>query len=344
MKKWNILFTAEADGRILNKLEESCNVEYCGWNTSKEVYDEDTLIDKLKGKQIFATSYDKVTKKVIENCKDLKLIVCTRANPVNIDIKTCKEQNISVAYTPGRNSDATAEFAVALLLGVARNVAFANLAIRDLSVVTHETTAPNIKKEDVTWGRVNGRHPYSEFQGAQIRNKNVGIVGYGSIGKKVATIMAGFGATILIYDPYCSSVNIDAAGIRLVSFEELLKESDFISCHMKVTPETTGMFNQEAFLKMKPTSYFINNSRGAIVVESHLAQALKNGDIAGAGLDVFDYEPLYAGHPFVNGEVPNILVTPHISGASLDAITNGTIMLVDEIERFMRGDSLLNET
>lgn len=343
MKKWKVLFTAEADNEIVEQLESTCDVEYCGWNVEKVVLDEDALIEKLQGKQIYATSYDKVTRKVIEQSNELKLIVCTRANPVNIDLEACKECGVQVAYTPGRNSDVTAEFAVALLLDVARNLSRAYMSIRDLEVVTDDTEAPEIKKVDVTWGKVKNRHPYSEFQGVQIKNKKMGIVGYGSIGKRVANIIRGFGAEILIYDPYCSKIDIEQPGVRMVAFQQLIEEADFISCHMKVTPQTTGMFNLEVFKQMKQSAIFINNSRGAIVVEADLIEALKTKEIAGAGLDVFDYEPLYAGHPFVNGEVKNITVTPHISGASEDSITNGTIMLVDEVQRYISGEPLLNQ-
>lgn len=342
MAKTKVLFTAEADPQVLTALESECELELAGWNTGDGVFDEETLIKRLKGKAIFATSYDKVTRRVIEESPDLKLIVCTRANPVNVDWAAAKEKGIAVAFTPGRNSDVTAEFAVALLLNVARHITQANRAILDRSVVTDDSTAPGVKKEDVTWGAVKSRHPYTEFQGSQIRNKNAGIVGYGSIGRRVAAILRGFGANILVYDPYCSKVDIDCPGMRQVRFDELLREADFISCHMKVTPETTGIFNYEAFCRMKPTSYFINNSRGAVVVEQDLVRALRERRIGGAGLDVYEYEPLYAGHPFVSGELDNVVVTPHISGASPDAITNGTIMLVDEIQRFLHGEPLLN--
>ncbi|HBQ42825.1 MAG TPA: dihydrofolate reductase, partial [Lactobacillus acetotolerans] len=175
----------------------------------------------------------------------------------------------------------------------------------------------------------------------QIKNKNVGIVGYGSIGKRVAKILEGFSAYILVYDPYVSRVEIDCPSMRKVDFGELLTQADFISCNLKITPETKGLFNYETFKKMKETAYFINNSRGAVVVEGDLVKALKERQIAGAALDVFEYEPLYKGHPFISGELDNILLTPHISGASPDAIVNGTVMLVDEIKRFINNEPLL---
>lgn len=341
MERYRILFTAEADDQALKELYELCDVEVDGWKTKGVTFSEDELINRLQEKDIFVTSYDVVTRKVIANAKDLKLIVCTRSNPVNIDVEAAKEFGIKVAYTPGRNSDATAEFAVGLLLDLARNITFANRAVMNLEVVTDDEQAPAEKKKDVTWGMVKGIRPYHRFQGVQIKNKKVGIVGYGSIGKRVAKILEGFGAYILVYDPFVSRVDIDSPSMRKVDFEELIREADFITCHVKVTPETKGLFNYQTFQKMKKTAYFINNSRGAIVVEADLVRALKEKQIAGAALDVFEYEPLYKGHPFLSGELENLLLTPHISGASPDAIVNGTIMLVDEIKRFINGQPLL---
>ena len=341
MERYNVLLTAEADDNILKRLYEVCDVEEDGWKTKGITLSEDELISKLYKKDIFVTSYDVVSRKVIENSKSLKLIACTRSNPVNIDVEAAKEFEIKVVYTPGRNSDATAEFAVVLLLDIARNVTFANRAIMNLDVVTENEKAPEIKKKDVTWGMVKNIRPYHKFQGVQIKNKNVGIVGFGSIGKRVAKILEGFSAYILVYDPYVSRVEIDCPSMRKVDFGELLTQADFISCHLKITPETKGLFNYETFKKMKETAYFINNSRGAVVVEGDLVKALKERQIAGAALDVFEYEPLYKGHPFISGELDNILLTPHISGASPDAIVNGTVMLVDEIKRFINNEPLL---
>lgn len=341
MNKAKVLFTAEADDIILKDLYEICDVEEDGWKTKGTVLGEDELIKKLNKKDIFVTSYDVVSRKVIENSKDLKLILCTRSNPVNIDVQAAKEFGVKVAYTPGRNSDATAEFAVALLLNIARNVTFANRAIMNHDIITDNENAPETLKTDVTWGMVKNTRPYHKFQGAQIKNKKVGIVGFGSIGRRVAKIMEGFGAYVLVYDPYISRIDIDCPSMRKVNFEELVTEADFISCHIKVTPETTGLFNYETFKKMKKTAYFINNSRGAILVENDLVKALKEGEIAGAALDVYQYEPLYKGHPFITEQLDNLLLTPHISGASYDAIINGTIMLIDEIKRFINNEPLL---
>lgn len=339
MEKLKVLFTAEAEDGLLEELHTFCDLEFAGWKVNGNTLTADELIEGLQGKDVLITSYDRVTRQVIEHCPDLKLIVCARANPVNVDQEAAKEKGITVSYTPGRNSDATAEFAVALLLNLIRHVSEANAAILNGSAVLEE--APSERKTDVTWGKVKECHPYVQFQGVQIHGKTAGIVGYGSIGRRVAAILKGFGANLVIYDPYMSKVEVDAPGIELVDFETLLKRADFISCHMKVTEETKGLFDKEAFLHMKRDAYLVNNSRGAVIVEEDLIEALRTRQIGGAALDVFAYEPLYKGHPFVTGELDNLLVTPHISGACPDAIANGTILLTEEVRRFAQGKKLL---
>lgn len=342
MSKMQVLFTAEANNELLQELKPYCDFSFKGWNQGQPVIkQDDVLISLLKDKQIFVTSYDSVTRNVLDCCPKLKLIICTRSTPANIDLQAAQEKGVVVCTTPGRNADATAEFAVALLLNVARNISFANRAILEKKIVTDDLQKPATAKKDMTWPTVKGVSPYLAYQGVQIKNKNVGIVGFGAIGRRVAKILAGFDARILVYDPFVSGCEINSPSMQKVDFDELLAQADFISCHTKVNDSTRGMFCYDTFCKMKRTAYFINNSRGAIVVEEDLIRALREKKIQGAALDVFDYEPLYEGHPFLSGEFEHLLITPHISGASPDAIINGTQMLVEEIRRYVSRQPLL---
>lgn len=334
-----VFFTAEANEDVVSKLREHFDIEFDGWNIGGDVFSEEELIQKLEDVDIFVTSYDKVTSKVIESSKNLKLIGCTRSNPVNINLDACKRNGVQVFNTPGRNSDVTAEFAVGMLLNISRNITLANRHIVDGAVIQDET--PTEMKKDVTWGLVKNNRPYNMFKGPQIKNKNVGIIGYGSIGKRVADIMTGFGANILVYDPYKNRLDVENPSTKLVDLEELIEKSDYISCHTKITPETEGLFNKETFKKMKNNAFLINNSRGAIINEGDLHEALKNGEIAGAALDVFGYEPLYKEHLFIKEPLDNLLLTPHISGASDDSIINGTKLLVDELINYKKNGNLL---
>lgn len=333
------LVTAEIERGLLEPLADTYDITYAGWAIDKKVLDEGALVDRLRGMEVLVTSYDKVTATVIESSPSLRLVVCTRSNPVNVDQEAARKAGISVAYTPGRNSDATAEFAVGLLLAVSRNIARANHMMLEGELTTDDAERPGPLRDDVTWGAVKQVHPYVDLEGPQIFGKTMGIIGFGSIGSRVGRLMGGFGAEVIAYDPYLTEKDVAGAGVRLVDLDELLRTSDFISCHMKVTDSTRGLIDAAAFDKMKRTGFLVNNSRGAILVEEDLIDALREYKIAGAALDVYAFEPLWAGHPFLTERFDNLVMTPHISGACEDAIRNHTAMAVDELRRFAAGDA-----
>ena len=175
----------------------------------------------------------------------------------------------------------------------------------------------------------------------QLKGKALGIREYGSIGLRVGKIARAIGMGLLLYDPYISEVDVEEIGIRKAeSLEQLMKESDFITCHMKVTPETTGIVSREMIALMKPTAYFINASRGAILDEDALVDALREKRIAGAAFDVYASEPIRSNHPYIV-ELDNVVITPHIAGATDDVLTNHTKMIVADVGRFLRGEHML---
>ncbi|MGY0374833.1 2-hydroxyacid dehydrogenase [Clostridium sp. JNZ J1-5] len=336
------LVTAEINESIINGLKDYMELTYEGWVKELRKLTEDEMIHYLKDKEILITSYDPITRKVIEACPKLKLIACTRANPVNIDIECARERNIPVLYTPGRNSDCTAEFTIALMLSIGRKIPMAYKSLKDGKHLSEENTESQIKdglKEDITWALGPGT-PYIEFKGMQLKGHTLGLLGYGSIGKRVANIARAFGMNIFIYDPFVSEIELNDNVQTKVSFEKLLRESDFISCHCKVDESTRGLIGKEAFDMMKSTAYFINTSRGAIVDEEALIEALREKKIAGAALDVFHAEPIYKKHPFVT-ELDNIVITPHLAGATYDAIDNHSVMIVEDIKKFLKGERML---
>ncbi|KGK86337.1 2-hydroxyacid dehydrogenase [Clostridium sp. HMP27] len=338
------LVTAEINEGIISELEDYMELTFEGWGKELRKLTEDEMIYFLKDKEVLITSYDPITRKVIEACPNLKLIACTRANPVNIDIDCAKERNIPVIYTPGRNSDCTAEFTIALMLSIGRKIPMAYKSLKDGKYLSDEKIENKAKeglKEDVTWALGAGT-PYVEFKGTQLKSHTLGLLGYGSIGRRVASIARAFGMKIYIYDPFISEIELNDNAQTKVSLEKLLKESDFISCHCKVDESTRGLMGKEAFDMMKNTAYFINTSRGAIVDEEALIEALREAKIAGAAIDVFSAEPLFKNHPFVK-ELSNIVITPHLAGATYDAIDNHSIMIVQDIKSFLKGERMLHE-
>lgn len=339
-----ILFTAEYDEEYLEELKELGEINIQGWAKGIGKLSEEKLINLAKDVDIIITSYDDITKKIIENCKNLKLIACTRSTPVNIDLKAAKENNVTVVNTPGRNSDSTAEHTIGLMLSIARKIPMAYKSLKNGEFTGEKPSKEDVKnglKEDVIWD-MDENSPYVIFKGKELKDKYLGIIGFGSIGRRVANIASAFGMNLLIYDPYVSEIDINRVGRKKVSLHKLLSESDFITTHLKVTPETRGLIGKEEFEKMKKSAYFINTSRAAVIDEEALIETLRNNEIAGAALDVFEKEPIYREHPFVT-ELDNIVITPHIAGATHDVLTNHTKMIIEELKRFLNGETLLYE-
>ncbi|MBO5295889.1 MAG: 2-hydroxyacid dehydrogenase [Clostridia bacterium] len=338
-----IFYSAEFEAKALEPLYEVGEIELAGWALGLPNLSEEELIARTKDADMIVTTFDDITRAVIENAKNLKLIACTRATPVNIDIAAAKERNIPVLFTPGRNSDATAELTIGLMLSIARKIPMAHAALK-----AGEYTAPpeseRVTKDglrpDVFWG-VGENAPYSVFQGTQLHGKTLGIVGYGSIGRRVGRIARAIGMALLIYDPYVGEIDVEEFGVRkAASLKELMSESDFVSCHLKVAPDTVGCISKEMIACMKPTAYFINASRSAILDEQALVEALRERRIAGAALDVYEKEPIVSNHPFIT-ELDNVVITPHIAGAAEAVMSNHTKMIVGEIKRFLNGEKLL---
>lgn len=339
-----ILFTAEYDESLIDEINALGEVEIMGWAKGDPILTEEELIEHSKDKEIIITSYDKITSEVIDGAPNLKLIACTRATPVNVDTEYAKSKGIKVIYTPGRNSDSTAEHTIALMLSVARNIPMAYKALKE-GKYTNDVVADNEAKEglrkDVVWS-FDENSPYVVFKGQELKDKTLGIIGYGSIGRRVADLAMAFGMNILVYDPFVSEIDVDRIGRKKVDLDYLYANSDFVTVHLKVTESTKGMINEEAFKKMKNTAYFINCARAAVVDEDALISALREGEIAGAALDVYASEPIHSNHPFIT-ELDNVVITPHIAGATYDILTNHTKMVIGEINRFKSGEPLLFE-
>ncbi|SHF44255.1 2-hydroxyacid dehydrogenase [Vibrio gazogenes] len=337
-----ILFTAEHDNN-LEKLKELGDVIISGWALGNPKLTEDELIELAKDCDIIITSYDDITEKVIIACDQLKLIACTRATPVNVDCKAASKRNIPVIYTPGRNSDATAELTIAHMLCVARNIPQAHMALKNGEYTDANragVSADGVQK-DAIWD-VTSDSPYEVFKGFELHGKTLGIIGYGSIGRRVGRIARGFGMALAIYDPFLSAVDVNEPGVKIVSLDELLCHSDFVTLHLKVSESTIGFLNKERIGMMKQSAFLINTSRAAVLDEDAVIEALRENKIRGAGFDVYAHEPICADHPYIN-ELNNVTITPHIAGATAEVLTNHTNMIIDDINRFLKNEPLLHQ-
>ena len=236
-------------------------------------------------------SVDKYTADVLASPAAARLKIISRwgVGYDSIDIPAATREGIVVAYTPGLLNEAVADYAMSLLFALARRVHEG-----------HQTLRTGAWKP--TWGH-------------DIGGKTLGLIGCGRIGQAVAKRASGFDMELLAYDPE-PHPEAQRLGVRFVSLEELLAQSDFVSLHAALTPETRGLMGAAQLRQMKPSAYLINTSRGALLDEAALVRALREGWIAGAALDAFITEPLPPEHPFIH--VPNILITPHQASFGFD--------------------------
>jgi len=275
-----------------------------------------TIIKKAKNVDALATLLsDKIDSEVFDAAPKLKIIAQLAVGFDNIDVREATTRGIYVSNTPEVLTDTTADFAWALLMALARRVVEADKYVR-------------AGRWKVGW------HP-SMLQGRDVHGATIGIVGAGRIGYAVAKRAAGFSMKILFYDVIPRPEMEKDFGAKKVDLDTLLKQSDFVSIHVPLMKETHHLINAEKLKLMKKTAYLINNSRGPVVDEKALYDALKEGRIAGAGLDVFEQEPTPLDNPLL--KLDNVVVAPHISSASYETRSKMAEMVADNLIAFFEG-------
>jgi len=260
---------------------------------------------------VLIRSATKMDAEAIAAAKSLKVIARAGVGLDNVDVPAVTKAGVMVVNAPTSNITSAAELAVGLMLAAARNIAPANQALKGGA-----------------WKR-------SMYGGVELLDKKVGIVGFGRIGQLVAERLKGFGMEILAYDPYVSPQKAGALGARLVTLDELLAESDFISIHLPKTAETLGLIGTEALAKAKPGVIIVNAARGGIIDEAALADAIASGHIGGAGLDVFAAEPTTESPLFDHEKV---VVTPHLGASTEEAQEKAGISVAKSVRLALAGD------
>ena len=317
----------------LAKLRNLKDVEvvYENWReTGKLYFDEDELINKLNSinPDIFITEADEVDSKVIEQT-NLKLIGSTRGTPVNVNSEAAKRKGIPVIYTPHRNADAVADLTVGMMITQARKMIEIDRFLR-----SGEFDVSDLDEDGFT-------NFFNKFMGVELGGLTIGIVGFGQIGQRVAKrLHNGFGTKILYFDPYVPSDHpvVNQTKATSVSLESLMKSSDMITIHTNPSEETDELISEEMIKLMKPSAYFFNLARSFCIDEEALFEAIKEKRIAGAGLDVFDDEPVDSDNIFL--EFDNVTVMPHFGGNTHDVIRHQTEMIVSDIINFLEGKEL----
>ncbi|MBI4258096.1 MAG: D-glycerate dehydrogenase [Thaumarchaeota archaeon] len=257
------------------------------------------LLRNVKGKDaLLCLLTDKIDAELLDAAPTLRVVSSLSVGFEHVDVAEATKRGVYVGYTPAVLTEATADFAWALILAVARRVAEGDAYVRG-------------GKWNMAWGPMT-------MLGEDVHGKTLGILGMGRIGKAVAQRARGFNMRCLYYDVFRSPPDTEREmGVEYTPIEKLLAESDFVTIHVPAAKETTGMINEEKLRLMKKTAFLINTARGAVVDEQALAKALRDGWIAGAGLDVFQKEPIPKDHPLLGFR--NVVLTPHLASASKQA-------------------------
>ena len=305
------LITAPFRGPGVERLREVADLVIDPWLDHRplRLYDAAGLAQRIdeEGATIVVCEGDTVAGPVLE--RPLVAIGSARGDPTNVDVAAATAAGIPVLHAPGRNADAVAELTVGLLLAVTRRIVPADRDVRDGEVYR------------------DGTIPYQRFRAWQLQGRTVGLVGLGAVGRATRWRLEGLGMRVIAADPYAP----DATH----SLDDLLAEADVVSMHAKVTPETTGLIDRAALAKLREGAVYVNTARAALHDLDALTEALVDGRLAGAGLDHFEGERLDTAHPLV--KLPNVVLTPHIGGATYDTEANHTALLADDLVRILAG-------
>ncbi|HCS27450.1 MAG TPA: hypothetical protein DIW43_08340 [Spongiibacteraceae bacterium] len=320
--KYSALVTASFDEPSLARLRDVMDVKYASFRESGRLLTGSDMVKAMQGKQILVTEIDIVDARALQQLPELRVVAACRGNAVNIDVDACTAFGVPVISAPGRNAVAVADITVAFILAQARKLTAAAQFLKDESV-----TAGNMGKMGQAFG---------SLQGNELWRKTIGLVGLGAVGRMVAERLTGFGARLIAADPFATPESAALAGVELVSLNSLLQQSDFVSLHAAVTPETTGMLGAAEFAQMKPTAFLINTARAALVDEQALIDAVQQNTIAGAALDTFDEEPPGWDHPLV--QHPNVLSTPHVAGNTVEVAAHQGEQVTDALLQLLRGE------
>ncbi len=255
-----------------------------------------------------------VSSKLMDAMPNLRMVGLARAGKENINLKEATKRGILAFNVMGRNAEAVSDYAVGLILAESRNIARAHYSIQN----------GGWKKEFSNVSFV-----------PQLKGKKVGIAGFGYIGQLVAKKLSGWDLEVIVYDAFTPAEVIKKAGCTPVDKETLFKQADFITLHLRLVEATKNWVDEKHLAMMKDTAYIINTARSGLVDTDALYEKLKTKKIAGAGLDVFEVEPLEENNPWLS--LDNVTLTTHIAGTTTEVLTGSPYLLMEDIERFLRG-------
>ena len=310
------LVTAPVAGPGLDLLRQVADVVVDPWieHQPLRIYNADQLAERAaeEGADLLIVEADRCAGPLFE--RDLIAVCSCRGDPNNVDVDAATKAGVPVLRAPGRNADAVAELAVGLLLAATRGIVAAD----------HDVRTGEVYKD--------GTIPYQRFRAWQLAGRTAGLVGLGAVGRATKWRLEGLGMQVLAADPFASDATC--------SLDELLKRSDVVSMHVGVNADTAGMIGAAQFDRMRDGAIFLNTARAQLHDTDALVAALNSGKLAAAGLDHFEGEFLAADHPLVS--MSNVVLTPHIGGATYDTEVNHTRIIAEDIVRLLAGATPLN--
>ena len=304
----SIFFGTEAHETLKSKAEVKVYTE--------KAASPEELQERLRGAVVAVNirAYSKFTPELLASCRDLKMIAILGIGTDNVDLKAASRLGIKVTNTPGYSAVAVAEHALALMLAAGRKI-------------------PQHQQE-LQAGR------WTRIPMVQLHGKTLGIIGFGSIGRQMASLAKGIGMEVIVWTFHPEAGPPTRPGIRFLPLDDLVSRADVVSIHIRASEKTRHLLNREAFQKMKPAAILVNTARAGIVDTEAMIAALKSGKLAAAGLDVFDQEPLPPEDVLLT--LPNVVLSPHTSGMTPEAIKRGNEMVAENVVAFLEG-RLINE-
>jgi D-3-phosphoglycerate dehydrogenase / 2-oxoglutarate reductase len=298
---YHILIPDDLDKAGLNLLGATSDVTV---QAAAKMSRDEVLAAIPNADALIIRSATKVDRSMLEAAPRLKLVGRAGVGVDNVDLPSATDRRVVVMNAPDGNTVATAELAFALMLSMVRQIPAAQVSL------------------------ASGKWDRKSFMGSELRKKTLGIIGFGRVGRAIAKRAQAFEMNVITYDPFVSSEAPMAMQVTPVTLDELYAKSDFITLHAMLTDENKHMINSASIAKMKPTVRIINAARGALINEADLAQAVKDGKIAGAGIDVYNEEPPEAGNPLIG--LPGIIHTPHLGASTLEAQDEVAIQIAQQ--------------
>lgn len=318
------LVTASFTDDALRRLARHMEVVHEDWRQKQTIYFDGaefaTRIESI-GADVLIIEADLAHDEVLDRCP-LRLIGVCRGDPINVGVARATALGIPVLFTPGRNADAVADLTLGFMLALARHIYTVNHLLKS-GQMTFTGTKDYLSV-------------YGTYGGFELGGITVGVVGFGAIGRRVTQRVRAFGSRVLVYDPFVAPAAIAELGAAPADLDTVVREADMVTLHCPDTAENYGLIDARRIGLMKRGAYLLNLARAAIVDDDALYAALRDGHLAGAALDVFADEPVRPENRYV--QLPTVLVSPHLGGATRDVIRHQSDSIVDGIEAWLRGE------